>query len=82
MSSEAEACIAAPFTSNIKDIRCVIKVIREGRAALVTSFCLFKYLAAYSLIQFISVLILYYFGTTFSDFQVIETLIIMAGIMF
>ncbi|KAI1731553.1 e1-E2 ATPase domain-containing protein [Ditylenchus destructor] len=69
LSSEAEACIAAPFTSNIKDIRCVIKVIREGRAALVTSFCLFKYLAAYSLIQFISVLILYYFGTTFSDFQ-------------
>ncbi|KAI1713225.1 e1-E2 ATPase domain-containing protein [Ditylenchus destructor] len=69
LSSEAEACIAAPFTSNVKDIRCVIKVIREGRAALVTSFCLFKYLAGYSQIQFVSVLILYYVGTSFSDFQ-------------
>lgn len=36
--SEAEASIAAPFTSRIQDISCVIKVFREGRAALVTSF--------------------------------------------
>ena len=36
--SEAEASIAAPFTSKIQDISCVIKVLREGRAALVTSF--------------------------------------------
>ena len=36
--SEAEASIAAPFTSRIQDISCVIKVFREGRAALITSF--------------------------------------------
>ena len=36
--SDAEASIAAPFTSKIQDIRCVVKVLREGRAALVTSF--------------------------------------------
>jgi cation-transporting ATPase 13A3/4/5 len=36
--SEAEASIAAPFTSAIQDISCVIIVLREGRAALTTSF--------------------------------------------
>lgn len=36
--SEAEASIAAPFTSKIQDISCVITVLKEGRAALVTSF--------------------------------------------
>jgi len=43
--SEAEASIAAPFTSKIADISCVVKVLREGRAALVTSFQCFKYMA-------------------------------------
>ena len=32
---------------------------REGRAALVTSFGVFKYMALYSMIQFVSMLILY-----------------------
>ena len=32
---------------------------REGRAALVTSFGVFKYMALYSMIQFVSVMILY-----------------------
>ena len=36
--SEAEASIAAPFTSKVNDISCVVKVLLEGRAALVTSF--------------------------------------------
>ena len=36
--SEAEASIAAPFTSQIPDISCVLNLIREGRCALVTSF--------------------------------------------
>jgi cation-transporting ATPase 13A2 len=42
--SEAEASVAAPFTSSTPDISCVIEVIREGRAALVTSFSCFKYM--------------------------------------
>jgi cation-transporting ATPase 13A2 len=42
--SEAEASVAAPFTSRIPDISCVLEVIREGRAALVTSFACFKYM--------------------------------------
>lgn len=33
---------------------------RQGRAALVTSYGIFKYMACYSLTQFVSVSILYY----------------------
>lgn len=42
---------------------------REGRAALVTSFSCFKYMALYSLIQFTSVTLLYAFGSNLGDFQ-------------
>jgi cation-transporting ATPase 13A2 len=36
--SEAEASIAAPFTSRIPDISSVVILLREGRCALTTSF--------------------------------------------
>jgi len=42
--SEAEASVAAPFTSRTPDISCVVEIIKEGRAALVTSFSCFKYM--------------------------------------
>lgn len=42
--SEAEASVAAPFTSQNPEITCMIEVIKEGRAALVTSFSCFKYM--------------------------------------
>jgi cation-transporting ATPase 13A3/4/5 len=42
--SEAEASVAAPFTSSTPDVGCVLEVIKEGRAALVTSFSCFKYM--------------------------------------
>ncbi|XP_025081002.1 probable cation-transporting ATPase 13A3 isoform X3 [Pomacea canaliculata] len=67
--SEAEASVAAPFTSRINNIECVVTAMREGRAALVTSFGAFKYMALYSFIQFISVLILYTFQTNLSDLE-------------
>ncbi|KAL7416022.1 hypothetical protein BDY24DRAFT_337463 [Mrakia frigida] len=67
--SEAEASVAAPFTSRIADISCVIEVIKEGRAALVTSFSCFKYMALYSLIQFTTITLLYSFASSLGDFQ-------------
>ncbi|CAJ0587354.1 unnamed protein product, partial [Mesorhabditis spiculigera] len=67
--SDAEASIAAPFTSNINDIRCVPMVIREGRAALVTSFGVFKYMANYSLNQFVTVMLVYYHLGAVPDLQ-------------
>ncbi|KAG2459354.1 AT132 ATPase, partial [Polypterus senegalus] len=67
--SEAEASVASAFTSKIDNIECVPLIIREGRCSLITSFGLFKYMAMYSLIQFMSVLILYSINTNLGDFQ-------------
>ncbi|KAI3477588.1 hypothetical protein L1887_60628 [Cichorium endivia] len=67
--SEAEASVAAPFTSNRGDIGCVIDTIKEGRAALVTSFGCFSYICLTSLLQFCSVLLLYSFGGSLGDGQ-------------
>ncbi|KAG0036369.1 hypothetical protein BGZ82_004307 [Podila clonocystis] len=67
--SEAEASVAAPFTSRTNDIGCVVSVIKEGRAALVTSFSCFKFMALYSIIQFTTVSFLYAFASNLGDFQ-------------
>ncbi|QLQ79504.1 hypothetical protein HG537_0C01510 [Torulaspora globosa] len=67
--SEAEASVAAPFTSQVFDISCVIDVIKEGRGSLVTSFACFQYMSLYSAIQFITVTILYCRGSNLGDFQ-------------
>uniref|UniRef100_A0A667Z9E4 Polyamine-transporting ATPase 13A3 n=1 Tax=Myripristis murdjan TaxID=586833 RepID=A0A667Z9E4_9TELE len=57
--SELEASVASPFTSSTSNISCVPNLIREGRAALITSFCVFKFMALYSIIQYLSVTLLY-----------------------
>lgn len=49
--SEAEASVAAPFTSRTPDISCVLDVIKEGRSALVTSFSCFKYMLVHYLLH-------------------------------
>uniref|UniRef100_A0A4W3IYZ7 ATPase cation transporting 13A2 n=1 Tax=Callorhinchus milii TaxID=7868 RepID=A0A4W3IYZ7_CALMI len=67
--SEAEASVASSFTSKINNIECVPILIREGRASLVTSFGIFKYMAMYSLIQFVCVLILYSINSNLGDWQ-------------
>lgn len=67
--SDAESSVASPFTSRDRTIDCVPAIIREGRAALVTSFGIFKYMAAYSLVQFTSVLILYGIDSNLTDMQ-------------
>ncbi len=42
--SEADASVVSPFTSPRKSIACIEQLVREGRAALVTSFAAFKYM--------------------------------------
>jgi P-type E1-E2 ATPase len=48
--SDAEASISAPFTSKILNISAEITLLRNGRAALVTNFQCFKFIALYSFI--------------------------------
>ncbi|KAM3669215.1 putative cation-transporting ATPase 13A4 [Ammospiza maritima maritima] len=67
--SEQEASVASPFTSRMPSIACVPELIREGRAALVTSFCMFKYMALYSIIQYLGVLLLYWQLNSFGNYQ-------------
>nr|UJH94591.1 Ypk9 [Starmerella bombicola] len=67
--SEAEASVAAPFTSRRFNISCVPDVLAEGRCALTTSFGCFKYMSMYSAIQFVTVTILYTYGSNIGDFQ-------------
>ncbi|KAL4917905.1 hypothetical protein BDW62DRAFT_72569 [Aspergillus aurantiobrunneus] len=67
--SEAEASVAAPFTSRRFDVSCVPTLIREGRSSLVTSFCCFKYMSLYSAIQFATVSFLYATASNLGDFQ-------------
>ena len=67
--SEAEASIAAPFTSGIQDISCVVTLLREGRCALTTSFQAFKFIELYSLIQFFSCTMMYVHDCVLTDHQ-------------
>ncbi|XP_008206786.1 cation-transporting ATPase 13A2 isoform X2 [Nasonia vitripennis] len=67
--SDTESSVASPFTSRETNISCVLTVVREGRAALVTSFGIFKYMAAYSLTQFISVMLLYSIESNLTDIE-------------
>ncbi|KAK5859455.1 hypothetical protein PBY51_021010 [Eleginops maclovinus] len=67
--SELEASVASPFTSTTANISCVPNLIREGRAALITSFCVFKFMALYSIIQYLSVTLLYSILSNLGDFQ-------------
>lgn len=67
--SEAEASVASPFTSQQQNVKCVSRLIMEGRAALVASFGVFKYMALYSMIQFTSVIIMNTIDSFPSDFM-------------
>jgi len=48
--SEAEASVAAPFTSQQPTIAATVTLLKEGRCALASSIQIFKYMACYSLI--------------------------------
>jgi magnesium-transporting ATPase (P-type) len=67
--SQAEASVAAPFTSLVPDISCVPKVMCEGRGALATSFTLFNFMSCYSVIQFANALLAVQVGSFMSNSQ-------------
>lgn len=56
--SDKEASIAAPFTSKINNVSCVVTLLREGRCTLYTSVQAFKFMAVYSFCEFTAAIIL------------------------
>ena len=75
--SEAEASIAAPFTSKIQNISALERLLREGRCALSTSFQMFKFLAMYAFIQLIGSILCKVVVSDLGDFQYLYTDIIV-----
>ena len=67
--SQAEASIAAPFTSQITNISSMVELLKECRAALATNFSLFNIMAMYSLTQYTSVVIVQFFFGFPGDFS-------------
>ncbi|XP_018422660.1 PREDICTED: probable cation-transporting ATPase 13A4 [Nanorana parkeri] len=67
--SVQEASVAAPFNSHVTNIKCVSELLKEGRAALVTSFCMFKYMSMFGLIEYINTLLLYWQRNIFGNNQ-------------
>ena len=66
-----ESSIAAPFNSAIDDISCLVKLLREGKCSLVTTIQTFKYMIVYSLIQFMTIVLLFMNNSYLTDFQFI-----------
>ena len=67
--SQEEASIAAAFTSIEPDISCVIKTLKEGKCALVTSVEIFKYMIAFSLTEYFAMALMMFNGTFLTDWQ-------------
>lgn len=67
--SGAEASTVAPFISQQKHITDVLKIIREGRCALETSFTAFKFMTLYPIIQLTMAAVLYHLGSAVSNNQ-------------
>ena len=67
--SQEEASIAAAFTSIEPDISSVIKTLKEGKCALVTSVEIFKYMIAFSLTEYFAMALMMFNGTFLTDWQ-------------
>eukprot|EP01016_Furgasonia_blochmanni_P055327 TRINITY_DN9233_c0_g1_i2.p1 TRINITY_DN9233_c0_g1~~TRINITY_DN9233_c0_g1_i2.p1 ORF type:complete len:273 (-),score=89.28 TRINITY_DN9233_c0_g1_i2:301-1062(-) len=82
--SVSEASIAAPFTSReIRDISSIVILLREGRCCLATNFQCFKFMALYSMIQFTSVIILYFHQVYLADMQFLfQDLLLVTPVFF
>ena len=52
LTADAEASVAAPFTSKEAELGSIITLLLEGRAALATAFQLFSYMSLYAIVQF------------------------------
>lgn len=64
-----DACIAAPFTYKFSSIKCVKKVVSQGRTTISTTYQMYKILAMNSILSAYSMSAMYLDGVKISDFQ-------------
>ncbi|EFC37639.1 cation translocating P-type ATPase [Naegleria gruberi] len=69
ISLSEEISVAAPFTSLKPTVGSMVTVIREGRASLLTFFQIFKFIALYSIVQIMTIVVLLSRNCNFVDFQ-------------
>jgi cation-transporting ATPase 13A2 len=69
LTTSSRLCVFSAFTCTNNDVASVPLIIAEGRAALVTSYECFKWMAMSSIIQFTTTTILYYYNMSLSDEQ-------------
>ena len=79
LTTNAEASVAAPFTSNDMEITSILTVLLEGRAALSTSFQLFRFIALYAAVQFSNSLQMNLLGSYLSEleFLYVDLIVVM-----
>ncbi|PWN18362.1 HAD-like protein [Microstroma glucosiphilum] len=65
--SEAEASVAAPFTSGNDTIGSLTALIKEGRNALATQVAMFLFMAVYAISEYYSVIFLHGQATSFDN---------------
>ena len=67
--SDNDASLVAPFTSLTKDIRSVLVVLREGRAAVASTLAVYKYIVLYGNITSYCQVITYWLKASFTDWM-------------
>ncbi|KAJ1967987.1 hypothetical protein IWQ62_001520 [Dispira parvispora] len=65
--SEAEASIVSPFSTNVRSIFSCVELLRQGRAALATSFAEYKYLIMYGQTMAMLKFFTFYFSISISQ---------------
>lgn len=58
--ADTEASVASAFTCLTGQISCVVDLLKDGRAAMVSAFGVVRYMACYNITTFLAICILYY----------------------
>jgi cation-transporting P-type ATPase 13A2 len=75
------ASLASAFTSHCPSgsTSCVLEVLRQGRASSSASLAAFQFMILYSICQFVSVTLLYAYGSRVSDGQFLFVDLVLVG---